>query len=46
MRNEKQQLKDFEYKFMADLAEGKKTFSDRNKFIANLNLCKVKKHGF
>lgn len=39
-------LKDFEYKFMAELAEGKKTLSDRNKFIAGLNLKKVKKYGF
>lgn len=39
-------LKDFEYKFMADLAEGKKTLTDRNKFIAGLNLKKVKKYGF
>ncbi len=39
-------LKDFEYKFMADLAEGKKEFTDRNKFIAGLNLAKVKKYGF
>ena len=39
-------LKDFEYKFMSDLAEGKKEFTDRNKFIAGLNLTKVKKYGF
>ncbi|MBK7108457.1 MAG: hypothetical protein IPH61_04685 [Bacteroidetes bacterium] len=39
-------LKDFEYKFMADLAEGKKEFTDRNKLIAGLNLIKVKKYGF
>jgi hypothetical protein len=39
-------LKDFEYKFMADLAEGKKTITDRNLFIAGLNLKKVKKYGF
>ncbi len=39
-------LKDFEFYFMRDLAEGKKTLTDRNKFIANLNLSKVKKYGF
>lgn len=39
-------LKDYEYKFMADLAEGKKPFSERNVFIANLNFEKVKKYGF
>ncbi len=43
---QKAKLKDFEYKFMADLAEGKKEFTDRNKFIAGLNLTKVKKYGF
>ncbi len=39
-------LKDYEYKFMADLAEGKKTLTDRNLFIAELNLKKVKKYGY
>lgn len=39
-------LKDFEYKFMADLVDGKKTLTDRNKFIAGMNLKKVKKYGF
>jgi hypothetical protein len=39
-------LKDFEFCFMRDLAEGKKTLSDRNKFIATLNLKKVMKYGF
>ncbi len=39
-------LKPFEYRFMADLAEGKKSLTDRNKFIAGLNLKKVKKYGF
>jgi len=39
-------LKDFEYKFMLDLSEGRKSMSDRNKFIAGLNLIKVKKFGF
>ena len=39
-------LKPFEYRFMADLAEGKKDFTERNKFIAGLNLKKAKKYGF
>lgn len=39
-------LKDFEYKFMADLAKGKKILTERNKFIAGLNLNKIKKYGF
>jgi mRNA-degrading endonuclease YafQ of YafQ-DinJ toxin-antitoxin module len=39
-------LKDFEYRFMADLAEGKKALSERNIFLADLNLKKVKRNGF
>lgn len=39
-------LKDFEYRFMAALAGGKKALTERNKFIARNNLSKVKKHGF
>ncbi len=39
-------LKDFEYKFMAELADGKKILSDHNKKIASWNLAKVKKFGF
>lgn len=39
-------LKSFEYRFMVDLADGKKTMTDRNKFIAELNLKKAKKYGF
>jgi hypothetical protein len=39
-------LKGFEYQFMAELAEGRKPLTDRNKFIAGLNLKKVKKYGF
>lgn len=39
-------LKPFEYRFMADLAEGKKSMTERNKFIAGLNLKKVTKYGF
>jgi len=39
-------MEDYEYKFMADLAEGKKPLTDKNLFIAGLNLKKVKKFGF
>lgn len=39
-------LKDYEFIFMRDLAEGHKTLTDRNKFFANLNFEKAKKHGF
>lgn len=39
-------LKDFEYKFMLELSEGRKPLTDRNKFIAGLNLQKVKKYGY
>ncbi len=39
-------LKDYEYRFMADLAEGKKALTERNLFIADLNLKKLKKYGF
>lgn len=39
-------LKPFEYRFMEDLAEGKKDLTDKNKFIAKLNFEKVKKYGF
>jgi len=39
-------LKDFEYKFMLELSEGRKPLTDRNKFIAGLNLQKLKKYGF
>lgn len=39
-------LKDYEYKFMAEIADGKKSLTDRNVFIAALNLKKVKKYGF
>jgi hypothetical protein len=39
-------LKDFEYKFMVDLIEGKKPLTERNINIAELNLKKVKKYGF
>ena len=39
-------LRDFEFKFMLDLAEGRKDLTERNKFIAGLNMQKVKKYGF
>jgi hypothetical protein len=39
-------LRDFEFKFMLDLAEGRKLLSERNRFIVGLNLNKVKKFGF
>lgn len=39
-------LKEFEYKFMLELSEGRKPLTDRNKFIARLNLQKLKKYGF
>src|ERR1035437_5508773 len=39
-------LKDGEYKFMAELAEGRKTLSEYNKKIASWNLEKVKRNGF
>jgi hypothetical protein len=39
-------LKDFEYIFMAEIAEGKKTLTEKNKKIAFWNFQKVKKYGF
>jgi len=39
-------LRDIEFRFMLELAEGRKPLSERNKFIAGLNLQKVKKLGF
>ncbi|TAK35039.1 MAG: abortive phage resistance protein [Saprospiraceae bacterium] len=39
-------LKDYEWNFMRDIVEGKKTLTDRNKFIAKLNWKKVEKYGF
>lgn len=39
-------LRDFEFKFMSELAEGNKHLTDRNKFIARLNLNKLKRYGF
>jgi len=39
-------LKGFEYRFMAELLEGNRPLTERNKFIAGLNFEKVKKRGF
>lgn len=39
-------LRDIEYKFMVELSEGRKPLSERNKFIAGLNLQKVRKYGY
>lgn len=39
-------LKGIEYKFMADLSEGIKPFTERNRFIASLNLKKGRRFGF
>ncbi|MFZ4400588.1 MAG: AIPR family protein [Bacteroidales bacterium] len=39
-------LKGYEFQFMYNLAEGKNPLTERNLFIAELNLKKVKKYGF
>lgn len=39
-------LEGYQYMFMAELAEGKKSWSEHHKKIAILNLKKVKKYGF
>ena len=39
-------LKDYEYRFMSNLVEGKSPLTQKNIFIAGLNLEKVKKFGF
>jgi hypothetical protein len=39
-------LRPFEFTFMSELAEEKKLLTERNKFIAGLNLSKLKKYGF
>lgn len=36
----------YKYRFMADLLEGKKQLTDRNKFLVRLNLKTVEKFGF
>ena len=44
--NKNKRLKPFEYRFMAEIAEGKKPFTERNKYIIKLNLTKVRRLGF
>ena len=39
-------LRDFEFNFMNDIVQGKKTLTERNIFIARMNLAKVRKFGF
>ncbi|MCC7232201.1 MAG: hypothetical protein IT242_04605 [Bacteroidia bacterium] len=39
-------LEGYQYKFMAELAEGKKPWSEHHKKIATLNLNKAKRYGF
>lgn len=39
-------LHDYEWNFMRDLADGKKSLTDKNKFLASKNWEKVKKYGF
>lgn len=39
-------LKDYEYRFLADLAEGKTVLTERNKKIAKKTLEKTQKYGF
>ena len=39
-------LKDFEYRLMLEVAEGKKPLNELNKRYAQYNLIKLKKHGF
>jgi len=36
----------YKYKFMVDLIEGRKTLTDRNRYLAKLNLKTVEKYGF
>lgn len=36
----------YKYRFMVDLLEGKKTLTDKNKFLARLNFNTVQKYGF
>ncbi len=44
--NQNRILKPFEYNFMNDLRNGKKALTDRNSYIAGLNIAKVKRYGF
>jgi hypothetical protein len=39
-------LRDFEYVFMSELAEGKRALTQKNTEIAKLNLIKVRQYGF
>lgn len=39
-------LDSYKYRFMIDLLEGKKELTDRNKFLARLNLKTAEKYGF
>jgi hypothetical protein len=39
-------LKPFEYNFMNELRNGKKALTDRNSYIAGINIAKVKRYGF
>jgi hypothetical protein len=36
----------YKYRFMVDLLEGRKALTDRNKYLARLNLKTVEKYGF
>ena len=36
----------YKYRFMVDLLEGRKELTDRNKFLAGLNLKTAEKYGF
>lgn len=42
----RRRLKDYEFRFMLDLAENKKELTARNKKLALINIEKVKKYGF
>jgi hypothetical protein len=44
--NQNKILKPFEYNFMNDLRNGKKVLTDRNSYIAGINIAKVKRYGF
>lgn len=44
--NQNKCLKEFEYSFMNELRLSNKPLTDRNKYIAKLNLDKVKRNGF
>jgi hypothetical protein len=42
----RKRLKPYEFRFMSDLADGKKEMTERNKMIAKINFQKVQKYGF